>query len=113
VYYRQVLGSLFIWVYDSAENPLGFYEIEPAILPLMEPWPRQKKRVEGLTGTEVDPVRGRVRSGVSGDHVEVLIVGDGGRSRSVRVRRRGSSAAARNPACSRRHNPIEWVRELY
>jgi hypothetical protein len=32
---------------------------------------------------------------------------------SVRVRRRGSSSAARNPACSRRHSLIEWVRELY
>jgi hypothetical protein len=29
------------------------------------------------------------------------------------VRRRGSSSAARNPACSRRHSPIERVRELH
>jgi hypothetical protein len=60
---QQVLGSLFIWVYDSAENPLGFCEIEPTILPLMEQCPRQKKRAEGLTGGEVAPVRGRARSG--------------------------------------------------
>ena len=54
--------------------------------------------MEGLTGGEVAPVRGRVRSGVSGDHVEVRIVGGGGRSRLVHVRRRGSSSAVRNPA---------------
>jgi hypothetical protein len=35
-------------------------------------------------------VRGRVRSGVSGDHVEVRIVGGGGRSRLVHVHRRGA-----------------------
>jgi hypothetical protein len=61
--YRQVLGSLFIWVYGSTENPLGFPEIESAILPLMEQWPRRKKRAEGLTGGGVAPVRGQVRSG--------------------------------------------------
>ena len=54
--------------------------------------------MEGLTGGEVAPVRGRVRSRVSGDHVEVRVVGDGGRSRSVHARRQGSSSAARNPA---------------
>jgi hypothetical protein len=36
--------------------------------------------------------------GVSGDHVEVRIVDDGGRSRLVDVSRRGSSSATRNPA---------------
>jgi hypothetical protein len=61
MYYIQVLGSLFIWVYDSAENPLGFYEIEPAVLPLMEQWPWRTKRAEGLTGSEVAPVRGRAK----------------------------------------------------
>jgi hypothetical protein len=43
-------------------KPLGFPEIEPAILPLMEQCPRQKNRSEGLTGGGVAPVRGRVRS---------------------------------------------------
>jgi hypothetical protein len=60
--YRQVLDALFTWVYGSTENPLGFLEIEPAILPLMEQWPRRKNRAEGLTGGGVAPVRGRVRS---------------------------------------------------
>jgi hypothetical protein len=54
--------------------------------------------VEGLTGGEVAPVRGRRGLGVSGDHVDVRIIGGGGRSRSVHARRWGSSSVARNPA---------------
>jgi hypothetical protein len=52
------------------------------------------------------------RGGLDG-HTDVRIVSGDGRSRSVHVRRRANSSAARTPACSWRDSPIEWVRELH
>jgi hypothetical protein len=54
----------------------------------------------------------RMQGGL-GDHSDVRVVVEDGRSRPVHVRRRRCSSAARSPAYSRRDSSIERVRELH
>jgi hypothetical protein len=105
--------ALFIWVYGSAENSLGFLEIEPVVLSPIEQYPRRRKGRRGLPAARLLRWGGRGRRGGLEDHDDVRgAVGDG-RSRPVLVRRRRCLSVARNPAYSRRNRSIKRVRELH
>jgi hypothetical protein len=57
--------------------------------------------VAHLTGDDRGPAKGQVRSGGLCDHVEVRVIGDGGRRWAGYVRRWSGSPAVHAPACSR------------
>jgi hypothetical protein len=108
-----VLYSLFIWVYGSAENPLGFCEIEPAVLPQWNSGRGGRKGRRGLPAVRLLRWGGRGRRGGPEGHGDVWFAVGNGRSRPVHVCRRRCSSAARNSACSRRDSPSEPVSELH
>jgi hypothetical protein len=105
--------ALFIWVYGSAENPLGFLEIKLVVPPEWNSGHGERKRRRGLPAARLLRWGGRGRRGGLEDHDDVQVAVGDGRSRPVHVRRRRCSSAARNPAYSRRDSSIKRVRELY
>jgi hypothetical protein len=105
--------ALFIWVYGSAENPLGFLKIEPTVLSPIKQYPQRRKGRRGLPAVRLLQWGGRGRRGGLGDHDDVRVAIGDGRSRPFHVRRRRCSSAARNPAYSQRGSSIRRVRELH
>jgi hypothetical protein len=108
-----VPGAIFIWVYGSAENPVGFLEIEPAVLSPIKQYPQRRKGRRGLPAARLLRWGGRGRRGGLEDHDDMRVAVGDGRSRLVHVRRRRCSSAVRNPAYSRRDSSIKRVKELH
>jgi hypothetical protein len=111
--YRLVLGLLFKWVSDSSENPLGSSNPNPRSFPQFKQYPRRKKGRRGLPAARLLRWGGQGCKGGSEGHDDVRVTVGDCRSRSVRVRRRGSSSAARSPAYPGQNWPIKRVRELH
>jgi hypothetical protein len=111
--YRLVLGLLFKWVSDSSENLLGSSNPNPRSFPQLKQYPRRKKGRRGLPAVRLLRWGGWGCRGGSEGHGDVRVTVGDGRSRPVRVRRRGSSSAARSPAYPGHNWPIKRVRELH
>jgi hypothetical protein len=111
--YRLVPGLLFKWVTDISENPLDSSNPNPRSFPQIKQYPRRKKGRRGLPAARLLRWGGRGCRGGSEGHGDVLVAVGDGRSRPVRVRRWGSSSAARSPAYPGRNWPIKRVRELH
>jgi hypothetical protein len=110
--YRQVLGALFTWLYGSAENPLGFCKIKPAVLSQWNSGRGGRKGRRGLPAERLLRWGGRGCRGGPEGHGDVRVTVWNGRSRPVHVRRRRCSSAARDPACSWSDCSSEPVRDL-
>jgi hypothetical protein len=111
--HRLVPGLLFKWVTDVAENPLGSSNPNPRFFPQIKQYPRWKKGRRGLSAARLLRWGGRGCWGGSDGHDDVWVSIEDGRSWPVRVRRRGSSSAARSLAYPGRNWPIKRVRELH
>jgi hypothetical protein len=111
--YRLVPGLLFKWVIDISENPLDSSNPNPRSFPQFKQYPRQKKGRRGLPAARLLQWGGRECRGGHEGHDDVRVAVGDGRSWPVRVRRQGSSSAARSPAYPGWNWPIKWVRELH
>jgi hypothetical protein len=111
--YRLVPGLLFNWVTDISENSLDSSNPNPRSFPQFKQYPRWKKGRRGLPAARLLRWGGRGCRGGPVGHGDVRIAVGDGRSRPVRVRRWGSSSAARSPAYPGHNWPIERVRELH
>jgi hypothetical protein len=111
--YRLVPGLLFKWVTDISENPLDSSNPNLRSFPQIKQYPRRKKGRRGLSAVRLLRWGGRGCRGGSEGHDDVRVAVGDGRSWPVRVRRRGSSSAARSPAYPGRNWPIKRVRELH
>jgi hypothetical protein len=100
-------------VTDISENPLGSSNPNPRSFPQIKQYSRRKKGRRGLPAARLLRWGGWGCRGGPDGHDDVRIAVGDGRSRSVRVRRRGSLSAARNPAYLGRNWPIKRVRELH
>jgi hypothetical protein len=111
--YRLVPRLLFNWVTDISENPLDSSNPNPRFFPQFKQYPQRKKGRRGLAAARLLWWGGRGCRGGSEGHGDVWVAVGDGRSRPVRVRRRGSSSAARSPAYPWHNWPIKRVRELH
>jgi hypothetical protein len=111
--YRLVPGLLFKWVTDISENPLDSSNSNPRSFPQFKQYPRRKKGRRGLLAARLLRWGDRGCRGGPEGHDDVRVAVGDGRSRPVRVRRRGSSSAARSPAYPGRNWSIKRVRELH
>jgi hypothetical protein len=111
--HRLVPGLLFKWVTNIAENPLGSSNPNPRSFPQIKQCPRRKKGRRGLPATRLLRWGGRGCRGGPDGHDDVRVTVGDGRSWPGRVRRRGSSSAARSLAYRGRNWPIKRVRELH
>jgi hypothetical protein len=111
--YKLVPGLLFKWVTDISENPLDSSNPNPRSFPQIKKYPWRKKGWRGLPAARLLRWGGRGCRGGPEGHDDVRVAVEDGRSRPVRVRRQGSSSAARSPAYPGRNWPIKQVRELH
>jgi hypothetical protein len=111
--YRLVPGLLFKWVADIPENPLDSSNPNPRSFPQIKQYPRRKKGRRGLPMARLLRWGGRGYRGGPEGHDDVRVTVGDGQSRSIHVRRRGSSSAARSPAYPGQNWPIKRVRELH
>jgi hypothetical protein len=111
--YRLVPGLLFNWVTDISENPLDSSNPNPRSFPQFKQYPRRKKWRRGLPAARLLRWCGRGCRGGSEGHGDVRVAVGDGRSRPVRVHRRGSSSTARSPPYPGHNWPIKRVKELH
>jgi hypothetical protein len=111
--YRLVPGLLFNWVTNISENHLDSSNPNPRSFPQIKQYPRRKKGWRGLPAARLLRWGGRGCRGGPEGHGDVRVTVEDDRSRPVRVRRRGSSPAARSPAYLVHNWPIKRVRELH
>jgi hypothetical protein len=111
--YRLVPGLLFNWVTYISENPLDSSNPNPRSFPQIKQYPRRKKGRRGLPAARLLGWGGQGFKGGSEGHGDVWVAVGDCRSWSVRVRRRGSSSAARSPSYPGHNWPIKRVRELH
>jgi hypothetical protein len=111
--HRLVPELLFKWVTDISENPLDSSNPNPRSFPQIKQYPRRKKGWRGLPTARLLRWGGRGCRGGPEGHDDVRVAVRDGRSRPVRVRRQGSSSAARSPAYPGPNWPIKRVRELH
>jgi hypothetical protein len=111
--YRLVLGLLFKWVTNILENPLDSSNPNLRSFPQIKQYSRRKKGRRGLPAVRLLRWGGQGCRGGSEGHDDVRVTVGDGRSRPVRVRRRGSSSTARSLAYPGRIWPIKRVRELH
>jgi hypothetical protein len=111
--YRLVPGLLFNWVTNISEKPMDSSNPNPRSFAQFKQYPRRKKGRRGLSAARLLRWGGRGCRGGSEGHDDVRVVVGDGRSQLVRVRRRGSSSAARSPAYPWHNWPIKWVKELH
>jgi hypothetical protein len=110
--HRLVPGLLFKWVTDISENPLDSSNPNPRSFPQFKQYPRRKKGQRGLPAVRLLQWGGRGCRGGPDGHDDVRVAVGDGQSWPVRVRRRGSSSAARSPTYPGQNWPIKRVREL-